>query len=99
MAFRSGVGLFRLDVLPLGGQVPRVVGSGEAVRAGKGSGWGGQELRGARGMGKGVPTSVPTWPVADRRAVLTSHLATPVLAFGSWPYAAPTPSPIPRFRA
>lgn len=46
----------------------------------------------ARATGKGIPTAVLTWPAPNRRAVLTSYLAPPVLAFGSCPCAAPTPS-------
>ena len=53
-----------------------------------------------RGTGKEVFSLGPTWPVADKGLSLTSGPAPPMLAFGSWPHAAPTRSPVlmPRAR-
>ena len=45
-----------------------------------------------RSTGKEIFSLGPTWPVADRRAVLNLRPGPTVLAFGSWPRAAPTPS-------
>lgn len=45
-----------------------------------------------RGTGQEVFSLGPTWPAADQRAVLNLRPGPTVLAFGSWPRAAPTPS-------
>ena len=94
---------FRLDGLSLGGQAPRV-GSGEAVRAGKRMGWAGargcspsscpsRTLRPVRGTGEEVFSLGPTWPVADRRAVL--NIRPGPTGVGFWLLAPCCPNPFP----
>lgn len=92
------MGFFRPEVLSLSGHFPRLLAVGSCEGRKGSEGLEGLSLSvllaGPVTTGKGVPTAVPTWPATDRRAVLTSHLAPPVLAFSSWLCAGPAPSPI-----